>query len=377
MRALTTTVLIALAALAMLGASGCGKDNVRAGYAAPPPPPSSAPPPVRTYDFSHKVIQSAKGRAGKRWTVAILRFGDTKGVEDVPWGAETRPSQTNNQVNVNVKVGPDAPAEPSQTAPLLNKRARDILKHELVKAEAFNVVERERIIEIIREINFGTTKYSDPETAPDQGQLLCVRYLIEGSLGLNEDRTLKDNLDAKISYKDVDPPPGMWENIFNRGRINREKMQIALNRAREDRHRAAMQRAFHVACYLSVYDVHTGAVVTSVMGLGTNGLEAISDAIEELIDALAEQDDIRVAAVVGEKIYLDRGANAGIQKNARMQVIHSKAAIRDRDGQVIGNEEAEAGEIEVVDVRAQMSVARVVQKAGPIVRGDVARPAKH
>ena len=170
----------------------------------------------------------------------------------------------------------------------------------------------------------------------------------------------------------------MWDNIFNRGKVNREKMQLALNRVREERSKDTMRRVFHVACYLSVYDVHTGAVVTSVMGLGSNGLESITDAVEELIDALAEQEgDLRVAAISGEKVYIDRGGNANLKKGARLQVVHPKASIRDRDGQVIGQEEAEVAEIEIVDVQPQMCVAKIVQKAGAIARGDIARPAKH
>lgn len=378
MRILTLVVSIGLACLAAWSVGGCDNSNIPAGAAAPPPPPGAAPPPMKTYDFSHKVLQTARNRAGKRWTVAILRFGDTKSVEDVPWGAQTQPAQGGSQVSVNVKIGPDVPGEPSQAAPLMNKRARDILKHELVKAEAFNVVDRERILEVMREINFGKTAFADPETAPDKGQLLCVRYLIEGSLGVNEDKTLKDSIDGGMSYKDADCPPGMWDNVFNRGKVNREKMQLALNRVREERSKDTMRRVFHVACYLSVYDVHTGAVVTSVMGLGSNGLEYITDAVEELIDALAEQEgDLRVAAVNGEKVYIDRGGNANLQKGARLQVVHPKASIRDRDGQAIGQEEAEVGEIEIVDVQPQMCVAKVVQKAGAIARGDIARPAKH
>ncbi|HOD79885.1 MAG TPA: CsgG/HfaB family protein [Phycisphaerae bacterium] len=380
MRTVSLIIVAIMLSGLVAGQAGCGSSNVPAGVSAPPPPPSAAPPPLRTYDYSHKVLASAKARAGKRWTVAILRFGDTGNVEGVPWGGPqaTQPAQKGD-VNVNIRIGPDGPTgEPSQARPLMNKRARDLLKHELVQAEAFNVVERERILEILREVNFGKTAFADPETAPDQGQLLCVRYLIEGSLGLNEDKTLKDTLDKGITYKDADCPPGLWDNIFNRGRVNREKMMIAINRVREERQRDAMRRTFNVACYLSVYDVHSGAVVTSVMGLGSNGLEAIQDAVEELVDALADQEgDVRVAAVIGDKVYLDRGSNAGMQKGARLQVVHSRAAVRDRDGQVIGHDQAEVAEIEVTDVQSQMSVAHVVQKAGEIARGDVARPAKH
>ncbi len=359
--------------------AGCDKDNTEA-ISAPPPPAKGEMAPTRTYDFSQNVLASARDRAGRKWTVAVLRFGDTKEVDDVPFGATSQPSQ-NGQVNVNVKVGNDVPANPgpNQASPQLNKRAREILKHELVKSEAFTVVERERILEILREINFGKTKYVDPATAPEEGAMLSVRYLIEGSLGVNEDKTLKDNLDAEHSYKDgADYQPGFFENVFSPEKVNREKMLSALRKTQEQRAKDHLRREFNIACYLSVYEVQTGEVVCTVMGLGSNGMEAIHDAVEELIDDLSgKPSTLHVAAVVGEKIYLDLGATGGMKAGNRYQVVHAGQVIRDKDGQVIGHDEAEVAEIEITDVQPLLSVAKIVGKAGAVARGDTAKPAKH
>ncbi len=373
-------LLMGLVFVAAAAGSGCQDSKMLAGSEAPPPPPPGEKPQVRTYDYTHKVLDSSKRLGGRKLAVAILRFGDTKEVDQVPWGdaPASRPGQS-GEVNVNVRIGDDLGGEPSQTPPQMNKRAREILKHELVQSEAFTVIERERILEILREIKFGKTKYADPQTAPDEGQLLCVRYLIEGSLGVNEDKTLKDNLEKDADYRDAaDYQPGLWENIFDRDRVNREKMAIALRRTQQERAKNLTRRKFHVACYLSAYDVRTGEVAVTVMGLGTNGLEAISDAVEELIGELAlKAEDVRVAAVFDEKIYLDVGANGGMKAGSRFQVVHLGDPIRDRDGQVIGYKEDEVGEIEVSEVQPMMSLCRIVQKAGPISRGDMAKPAKH
>ena len=377
---LTFRRITGLCLLAMLMASvGCEAEKTTP-IGAPPPPPAGPVASGQTYDYTQKVLDTAKRRAGRKWTIAILRFGDTKEVEDVPFGPASQPSQTGGgQVTVNVKVGNERPALPAETPPQMNKRAREILKHELVKSEAFTVVERERILDILREANFGKTKYVNPDTTSDEGSLLSVKYLVEGSLGLNEDKTLKDNIDQDRTYKDAaDYQPGVFENVFNPGKVNREKMMIAIRRAQEDRAKNKARAEFHVSCYLSVYSVHTGEVVTTVMGLGSNGLEAINDAVQELIESLSSLDtDVRVASVAEDKLYLDAGSNGGIKVGNRFQVLHQGQAIRDKDGQLIGYEEKEVGEIEVVEVKQLMSIAKIVNKVGDMTRGDLAKPAKH
>ena len=200
-------------------------------------------------------------------------------------------------------------------------------------------------------------------------------------MGPNEDRTLKEMLDPGKTYRDVDEyQPSTLENIFAPGRAGRKRRYADLQRIRMARlRRQRAIRTFDTACYLSVVEVHTGQVVCSVMGLGSNGLEAIRDAVEELVEEMPEKvgNDIRVAAVAGEKVYLDVGKRGGVKVADRFQVTHRGKPIRDRHGTVIDYEETEAGEVEVTEVRDLLSVAKVVQKAGPIVRGDMVRPAKH
>jgi len=385
------TLLAAMAALAFgVLTSGCGHTTTGAGIGAPPPPPEAVSPPGRTFDYTHKVSPSAKKRGAVRYTVALLRFGDTTAVEGQPFGkaevqdvpAQTRPAgQGGVNVNVDVKVGQSGRSVPGEVPPDINKRARDILKHELLESDAFVVVERERILDIIREINLGASKYVNPETAPDRGGLLGVRYLIEGSLGQNEDSTLKNALDADKSYRDAeDYQPSFLENLLNPSVAGQRRRIAELRRMRaEQAQRNAAMRTFDTACYLSVYSVYTGEVVCSVMGLGRNGLEAIHDAVEELADTMPEKvgNGICVAAVSGEKVYLDVGQASGLKVGQQFQVIHRGKEIRDRNGALIGYEETEAGEIEITEIRESLSIAKVLRKVDEFARGDVARPAQH
>lgn len=367
-------ILIAmLLAIAMIGCEPESTEN--ADSLAPAPPPAVEPDQIRQYDYSHKVIAKSQRRMGQYWTVAILRFGDTRPVKDVPFGSkEQKDDDKSGEVNVKINiVGQDAkPASPSQDAPMMNKRAREILKNSLVNSDAFTLVERERILEILREINFGKTKYVSPETAQSEGQLYCVRYLLEGSVGLNEDKTLKDTLDAKEDYRDAP------DNIFGKNRRNNQQRALALRQLHQRRSQRLAQRKFRAACYLSAYEVRTGQVKVSVMGLGTNGLEAINDAVEELIEELADKDDgLRVAAVNENTVYLDIGSKGGIKVGETFQVVSLGKEIKNRHGQVIGYEETEAGEIKVTQVKELMSIAKVLRQAGKIKRGDLVKPAKH
>jgi curli biogenesis system outer membrane secretion channel CsgG len=367
-------------ALLALLLAGCDKTTESVSQTpAPPPPVAAEPAPIRTYDYSQKVLSGAKQRQGLRWTVAVLRYGDTKPVEDAPYGQATQPAQS-GQVNVNVKIGNDAGSEPSQVAPWLSKNEHEMLKRALVQSEAFAVVERERILELLREINFGQSRYVDPDTSPEMGQMLAVRYVIEATICRNQDRSLKGHVEVEGNYKDLNEyEPNFRQNMYeNRKRLNKERFGAMLEKKEKNASRGRQRILASTACYLSIYEVRTGEVVSAIMGLGANSSEAINEAVEDLIVDLGEkQPDPYVAAVSGEKIYLDVGAGSGLKVGDSFAVVRADAPVRDRDGNIIGRQETEVGEIEVTEIAPTMCVAKVVHKVADVSRGDIARPAKH
>ena len=349
-----------------------------AGQAPPAPASEAVPAPVRQFDYTHKVLHPTGARPGQRHTIAIVRFGDTKDIEDVPFGPE-RPAQDSQtgDVNVAVNIGTRT-EEPERARPQMTRRSREMLKHALMESEAFVVVERERILDILREINFSKTRYVDPETAPQDASLVAVRYLLEGSLGLNEDQTLKGNLPSEPKYEELAlERPGFLENIFNPARSRQRRVaQFKVWQARMARE--GVREYFNIACYISAYDVHTGEIVTSVMGLGANRRDAIEDAVEELVVELAERGgEIRVAAVRDDRVYVEAGKHSGLAVGTRLQVIHPGERIRDQNGMVIGFHETEVGEVEVVEVHDLYSIATPITTSQALRRGDVVRPAKH
>ncbi|MDD4890638.1 MAG: hypothetical protein PHU85_12005, partial [Phycisphaerae bacterium] len=144
---------------------------------------------------------------------------------------------------------------------------------------------------------------------------------------------------------------------------------------RERRLREAARRTFAISCYLSVYEVHTGTVVATTMGLGVNGMEAINDAVDELVLTLARlRTEPRIAAAFRDKIYLDVG-DSEAKVGQQFEVIRQDSPVRDRSGQVIGHEETSLGQIEVTEVKPLMSIAKVLHGAG-FARGQLCRPMK-
>ena len=195
------------------------------------PPVISNKPASKIYDYSHK--EAALG-TDKKWTVAILRFGDSREINEVPFGPDLKNKQSaDGGTNVNVEItGIKTELSSTQVSPQISKRSREMLKSTLIESNAFIVVERERIEEILREINFSKTQYTDSMMKTDQ-KLLPAYYLLEGSLGINEDQTLGSN--------------------------------------------------YEIACYLSAYDVRTGIVAATAVGLGSDRPEAIRNAVADLI----------------------------------------------------------------------------------------------
>jgi len=202
------------------------------------PPPATDKPAEVLYDYEHSVERLPEGQ---KWTVAILRFGDTREIAGVPYGTDSNQKEiAKGDVSVNVEIKDEAiDLYRPNTWPQLSRRSKIMLKHALIESNAFVVVERERIEEILREINFGGTDYVDSTKKVDSG-IWPAKYIIEGSLGLNEDKTL--------------------------GPKNR------------------------IACYLNVYDITTAKVTVSAVGLGRDRPEAIEDAVFDLIRKMPKGD---------------------------------------------------------------------------------------
>jgi TolB-like protein len=108
------------------------------------------------------------------------------------------------------------------------------------------------------------------------------------------------------------------------------------------------------------------SVLANVAFSQENGLV---EAINELADRLAFANEGYVRSVSGDMVYIDLGQDSGIFEGMRFEVVRLGEPIVS-EGVIIGHQEEIIGEIEITRVRAQMSIASIINKSKEIVEGD-------
>jgi curli biogenesis system outer membrane secretion channel CsgG len=242
----------------------------------------------------------------------------------------------------------------------LGEAAADELTTQLVRTNAFSVIERRAIQSLLDEQALGRSGAVDASTAARLGRLLGAQFVLLGSI-------------TQFSIE---------QRSAGVGRIGV----------------AASYSQAESALDVRVVDVGTGEIRTVAEGKGTRRFggaqyrdinlqrqfdagiaqEALRPAVEDAIEQILKQREAMAAApaapfasVVGLRdadIYIDRGENAGLRAGQRLAVFRVVDRIRDAQGNVLDEVTDEVGELEVVRVLSQSAIARVVR--GEVKEGD-------
>jgi len=264
----------------MLGAAGVAVGKKITVEPPPPPPPEAKEKPAGKYDYKHEVRKVNRER---KPVVALLRPGDVVELADwLPFGrglgiTDTNPDGTKSQTVV--KTGRED-ARVFMPAPI-----RQFLTRELLDTGEFVVVERERILEIARELALAKTQAVDPQSAPRPGRLIGVHYILEGSY-----------------Y----PVGGLPANDPALEAIKREAVK---RNVRIDPTQACVM-------YITAYKVETGEVKAVACGADFQPLVAVKRAVEDLLDQIGEiVVPIKVTKVDARTgmALLDIGAQEGVK----------------------------------------------------------------
>ena len=266
--------VLAAGVLLFVGAASC-VEKIRV---SPPPGAPAAAKTSKTFDYDHKLRQVDRQR---RPVVALMRPGDVVRLADyLPFGrglSATRTRPDGKTTQWIMRTGrEDAPV--SMPAPI-----RQFLVRELLQDREFIVVERERILEIIRELDFAKTKATDPKTTPKPGRLIGVHYIIEG-------------------------------NFYPVGGLPQDDPALDAVKAEARRRRLRIDPTRSAVMYLTVYKVETGEVKAVACGAALQPLVAVKRAAEDLIDQLADiVEPIKVASVdsASGTAILDVGSEDG------------------------------------------------------------------
>jgi len=328
--------------------------------APPPPPPEKATEPAPTFDYKHEIKEVKRGRKA---VVALLRTGDVVALREyLPFGRGVGISQTadakikgqadakikgqvgaeTGDVDLNVEAKTDAVAKTDtviktglEDAPVLMPMPiRQFLTRALLRTRAFVVVERERILEIVRELALAKTQAVDPKTAPRPGRLIGVHYIIEGA-------------------------------YFCAGALPRNDPALAPVRREIRKRRLDIDPTAAAVMYLTVYRVETGEIKAVACGADLRPLVAVERAVEDLLDQMRDVvEPIRVTHVNPETgmAILDIGSDSGVKPG---------------DAFLLGSAADETGALkaQAVEVKQLFSTVKIAEGDAETLReGMEARP---
>ena len=237
--------------------------------------------------------------------------------------------------------------------------ASDILISELVKTGKFIVVERDKMNKLMEEQKLGLTGAIDARTAAQMGKILGLNAIVTGAIS---------NFGTRTTGSD-----------YLLAQSKRQEATCTVDVRVVD---AETGQILYADSGKGVSKVSSGGF----LGMGTKGGyaesiegDALRAAVSELIVNITSQINkkpwsSRIAQVANGKVYLSAGTESGLEVGQKLKVFSQGAEIRDPDsGLVLGREEEETGEMEVINHAGdKLSVGKVIKGRTPS-KGDICR----
>lgn len=231
----------------------------------------------------------------------------------------------------------------------------DELVHQLVATRKFDVLERQRVDDLIREKDFQSSDYASPDEATRLAKLLGADYFVLGRL----DEMGAATVSKSVAYSS----------------------------------QSVTQQEGHLKVYLRVIDARSGRIVAaekftqeSVLrkpGKGDSiGSKLLADAATTMVGRIVDTVfPLRIAQVDGKMLYLNRGADSsGLKVGDRVVILNQGAVVIDQDtGETLGHAETEVTTAVIAEVQPRFvkaeRVGEAVVQAGMLVRKSSAAPA--
>lgn len=222
-----------------------------------------------------------------------------------------------------------------QTSLLTNE-----LIHQLVATRKFDVLERTRVDDLIKEKQFQESDYASPEEAGKIARLLGADYFVLGRI---------DDFGVEVENKSIPYSTQTYQ-----------------------------QHEAEIDLYLRVIDARSGKVVAaekfeSETKVRVNkdkktpnvGKLLISQASQEMVSRITNiVYPVKVARAEGKTLYLNRGADGNFKVGDLVSVYSQGQAIVDSDtGETLGNTENEIAQARVTSVEARFTKVELTSEA--------------
>ena len=238
----------------------------------------------------------------------------------------------------------------------LGGAAADILTTELVRADRFIMLERQRMAAVLKEQKLGMEMVVDPNTAARVGKMLGAQAVVVGTIS---------KFGVKTEGKDV----GFYKRKTQIAEasvevriINTTSGEIIFAESGQAKIQKTVKEIFGAGGKAS-YDET----------LEQDALrKAIQDVIGKVILNLGEAPwYTAIADVDGESLIISAGKKSGLDIGAELQVFHlGKEIVDPITGRIIGQKRTRAGTISVDGYMGEDAATASVVDGGPMKRGD-------
>jgi curli biogenesis system outer membrane secretion channel CsgG len=257
----------------------------------------------------------------------------------------------------------------SAHAHLTTNVVNGMFETQLVKTKKFDVIERKRIEDVLKEQGLGLSGAVDPTTAVQVGKILGVELILTGditALGVRKaggggrlfggsKRTVEGALDVRL--------------------VNTKTAQIVFAEVAKHEDSSYKVKMFGVGGGVDFDDTAIEKVFRPCV---TDLSKQMADQIGDIVSGLRGGGGAvvgKIANVIGGKIYINKGANEGVKVGDVFEVFRTGQEIRDPDtGAVLDVEEDLIGRIIITQVKEKVSIGSG-QGGGGFQSGDVVRPA--
>jgi curli biogenesis system outer membrane secretion channel CsgG len=225
------------------------------------------------------------------------------------------------------------------------------LIHQLVATRKFDVLERQRLDDLLKEKQFQETDYASPEEAPKIARLLGADYFVLGRI---------DDLDGKAVTKQMPYSSTTY-----------------------------VQQEAHIDLYLRIIDARTGRIVAAEKfaseatlrdpkGSANAGKKLIAQASQEMVTRIVGSVfPLRVAKVEGKTLYINRGNDGSLKVGDSLVVYSQGSTIRDVDtGEDLGATEEAVARATVTAVEARFTKASIDDSPEAVKDGMLVRKAE-
>jgi len=246
----------------------------------------------------------------------------------------------------------------------LGTAASDELTTQLVKANAFSVVERTRIDAVLQEINAGQSGAIDASTAAQVGKILGVQYVLLGSItqfSIDEKSGGIGRLGLSASYAEA-------ESKLDVRVVNTTTAEIVS--VAEGGGKKRLGGVAYKDLRLE-RDFNAGVAQEALRPAVENAVKQLVDVAGDLAAAAPAAALPQIVGVREGAIYIDSGENAGIQVGQTFDVVRVVDTIRDASGAVLDEVTEKVGVLEVTRVLSQSAICKVVE--GDAQEGDRVR----